>query len=203
MIRPMRPDDVPRVVEIHLASFPGFFLSVLGARFLALLYTCILSDTRGIALVAADDGSRLVGFVAGVTRQEGFYRSLLRRHLVAFAFASVGALVRRPRLLGRLLRALRRPAEAAASSAEACLMSVAVAPTTEGRGVGRALVDAFCGALAARGVDAVCLTTDSHDNDRTNRFYTASGFTRARSFVTADGRAMNEYVKHLNTPDHA
>ena len=202
MIRPMRKEDVPVVVEIHLASFPGFFLSILGSRFLARLYLSILTDDRGIAFVAAEN-DRLVGFVAGVTRQEGFYKSLVRHHLVAFGFASVGPLLRRPNILGRLARALRRSAEAAESSAEACLMSIAVSPTTEGRGVGRALVDAFGRALVERGIDAFCLTTDRDNNDRTNRFYLSTGFTLVRSFVTPDGRAMNEYLKHLDRSDNA
>ena len=37
-IRPMLESDVEAVVEIHLRTFPGFFLSFLGPDFLALLY---------------------------------------------------------------------------------------------------------------------------------------------------------------------
>ena len=37
-VRPMAQADVPLVVETHLSAFPGFFLSFLGPRFLALFY---------------------------------------------------------------------------------------------------------------------------------------------------------------------
>ena len=47
MIRQMERENISRVVEIHLASFPGFFLSFLGARFLSLYYSGICAARRG------------------------------------------------------------------------------------------------------------------------------------------------------------
>jgi predicted N-acetyltransferase YhbS len=72
-----------------------------------------------------------------------------------------------------------------------------VRPSSEGKGIGRQLVLAFCQALAARGVESVCLTTDRDRNDRVNRFYQQLGFRLSRSYVTPEGRAMNEYVRPL------
>ena len=42
--RPMAPGDISRVVEIHLASFPGFFPSLLGPSFLGMYYRGTLDD---------------------------------------------------------------------------------------------------------------------------------------------------------------
>ncbi len=149
-----------------------------------------------MALVWEEDGC-LRGLIAGVLRQQGFYRHLLRRHWLSFAWASLGAALRRPAIIPRLWRALRRPAQAAESAADACLMSIAVEPSCSGKGVGRQLVQSFCQALALRGAPAVCLTTDQVDNERVNRFYVSLGFRLARVFVTPEGRAMNEYVLSL------
>ena len=192
----MRAEDVETVVRIHLESFPGFFLSFLGPRFLRLLYRSIHDDPEGLALVEETD-SRIEGFAVGVRRQAGFYRRLIRRRLFPFAWAALGAAGRRPSVVPRLLRALRRPSEARVAAAEACLMSVAVLPGAEGGGVGRQLVEAFCRAMAGAGVEAVSLTTDADHNDRTNAFYTRLGFTLARTFVTPEGRRMNEYCKRV------
>jgi hypothetical protein len=52
------------MVEVHLQSFPHFFLTFLGSAFLAQLYSGIIADPSGIALVAEKDG-QIVGFVAG------------------------------------------------------------------------------------------------------------------------------------------
>ena len=195
-IRPLNSDDLSSVVEVHLHSFPGFFLTFLGPGFLRLLYRNIAGDPEGILLVAEADNT-LAGFVAGVTRRSGFYRRLIQRQKWAFAWAAGGAVARRPSILPRLWRALRRPTEAAESATEACLMSIAVHPEFQGRGVGTQLVEAFCQELAQRGTPAVCLTTDRDNNEATNQFYQRLNFKLARSFITPEGRAMNEYVRNL------
>ena len=196
-VRPMLSDDLPQVVEIHLRGFPGFFLTFLGHRFLTLLYGGIQSDPEGIVLVASSRG-QIEGFVAGVTLQSGFYQRLIKKQKWAFAAAAVGALLRRPAIAPRLLRALKRPADAQQASAEACLMSIAVRPESQGKGIGSRLAEALCQDLAKRGAHAVCLTTDRDNNDRVNRFYPKLGFRLSRSYITPEGRAMNEYVIFLD-----
>lgn len=192
VLRAMRPEDVPAVVRLHRRAFPGFFLSSLGPAFLRLLYDGILADPDGVASVAVR-GEELSGFVAGVLEQRGFYSRLIRRRKWRFAVASLPALLRRPRIALRLLRALRAPARTEESSAAACLMSIAVDPASEGGGIGAGLVEEFCRRAAAGGASVLCLTTDRDANDRTNAFYRHLGFTIARTFQTPEGRAMNEF----------
>ena len=196
VIRQMMAPDLERIVEIHLESFPGFFLTFLGHDFLILLYQGIQSDPEGIVLVATN-GGQIEGFVAGVLHQSGFYQGLLKKRKWAFVAAALGALLRRPSIAPRLGRALMRPSEVRQSSAEACLMSIAVCPESEGRGIGQQLVEVFCDELARRGASAVCLTTDRDKNDSVNRFYQRLGFRLSNPFVTPEGRAMNEYLMIL------
>jgi ribosomal protein S18 acetylase RimI-like enzyme len=194
MIRTMNDGDVEQVVALHMRSFPGFFLTFLGPRFLRLMYRGIAEDEGGVMLVA-DSGGAIEGFAAGVKQQSGFYSRLLRRAKWSFAFAAASAVLRRPTVVPRLFRALRRPAESVESAAEACLMSIAVDPARAGGGVGKALANAFCDEMARVGAPAVCLTTDRDGNEAVNSFYERLGFTLVRSFRTPEGRWMNEYVK--------
>jgi ribosomal protein S18 acetylase RimI-like enzyme len=196
ILRPAQDADLEQFVDVHCQSFAGFFLTFLGPRFLRLLYQNIGSDSEGVVLVACS-ADRVDGFVAGVLQQSGFYRRLIKHHQWAFARASLGAALRKPSIAPRLLRALRRPAEAEDSAADACLMSVAVRPEAEGRGIGQELVKAFCQELSKRGILAVSLTTDHDNNDRVNQFYQRLGFQLHQVFTTQDGRAMNEYVISL------
>ena len=57
------------------------------------------------------------------------------------------------------------------------------------------------GCLPARGRTArlkqVNLTTDRLGNDAANRFYQQLGFTRSRTYVTPEGREMQEYLIDL------
>jgi len=196
MIRAMKQSDLEAVVEVHLRSFPNFFLTFLGRRFLVLLYAGIQADPGGVVLVA-ESSEGVQGFVAGVLEQEGFYRRLIRGRVLAFGCASFGAMVRRPAIAPRLLRAFGRAGDSRQAVAEACLMSLAVLPGVQRSGVGSELVRAFCRELKARGAKAVCLTTDKDQNDSANNFYEKLGFQVCRSYTTPEKRRMNERVLQL------
>lgn len=195
-MRVARSTDVAAIVETHLQSFPGFFLTFLGRDFLTLLYGQLLIDPVGV-VVMADRSGVADGFAAGVLQQTGFYGRLARQHKWSFARAALAGALRRPAIIPRLLRALKRPAETQQAAAEACLMSIAVRREAAGQAIGQQLVEAFCAELAARGAPAVCLTTDRDHNDSANRFYQRLGFQLRSTFVTPEGRGMNEYVISL------
>lgn len=185
-----------KVVEIHSSSFPTFFLTFLGPRFLYLLYSEILRMPESVALVAMENGEP-AGFVAGVTHQSQFYSQLIRRRLFSFARASLLAAARRPSIVPRLFRALSYSRNSQEASAQALLMSIAVAPYASGKGVGQQLVKAFLAEIQAKGVSSVSLTTDRDNNERTNRFYRQLGFEVTRTYTTPEGRHMNEYLIRL------
>ncbi|HXH37639.1 MAG TPA: GNAT family N-acetyltransferase [Thermoanaerobaculia bacterium] len=193
-VRPMTVDDVIPVAAIHLNAFPGFFLSFLGRHFLRELYRAIVSDDEGIAFVATSSG-QVIGFVAGSASSSGFYRRAAKRRWWRFALASSGAVLRRPLVVRRLLRALYAPPKT--SSEGALLMSLAVDPRLQGTGAGKALVAAFVDAAARRSSKAIVLTTDRIDNDAVNAFYRGLGFVVARDYVTPEGRPMNEYIRYI------
>jgi ribosomal protein S18 acetylase RimI-like enzyme len=195
IIRQAGPSDLDQIVQVHMSSFPGFFLTFLGLRFLKLLYHEIQSNPRGILHVATID-SRVVGFVAGVTDQSGFYRSLVKKRKWDFAFASLNAVLRKPSIVPRLFRALRKSNDLKASI-PACLMSIAVDPNSASIGVGTALIQSFSHEMRCRSISSFCLTTDRDGNDPANSFYRSRNFKFTRTFCTSEGRWMNEYVMEV------
>jgi ribosomal protein S18 acetylase RimI-like enzyme len=74
-------------------------------------------------------------------------------------------------------------------------MSLAVDPSRQHRGIGRALIVAFAERVAIAGVGRLWLTTDAAENDRVIRFYESQGFQRWRDFTTAEGRALVELTR--------
>jgi len=200
-IRLMAADDRARVVEIHQGSFPGFFLSSLGPSFLSLLYDSIRTDTEGIALVHQD--SKVDGFVAGVIDQPAFFRRMRRTRWWRFAFSAAGTVIRRPHILIRLIRSLKLAETSEKATAKACLLSIAVAKESQGQGIGRQLVSAFCLEMKRRNIPAFCLMTDRDQNEATNAFYLRLGFTLSRVLMTPEGRKMNEYLMLLPRKDDA
>lgn len=193
MIRTMHMKDVDQVVAVHLAGFPGFFLSFLGPRFLSLFYSGICSASEGIAFVYSNDNGNPVGFVAGTSNPSGFYSRLLKRKWLQFALASLGSVLKKPSVLRRVARAVFHPSDNPVGDEVAGLFSVGVLPELQGTGAGKALVNAFLDEARARGCTRVFLTTDRDKNEPVNQFYLNLGFVVEREYTTPEGRNMNEY----------
>lgn len=194
-VRRMRSEDVPAVVQLHLRAFSGFFLSFLGPRFLSVLYRSAV-DLDEIALVAITDG-KVAGLVMGSAEPGTFFSRLRRARLLEFGAAALAAVVRRPRAVMRVARALRKPSEAGKPVGTGTLLSIAVDPAAQTRGVGRLLVRAFIHEAAKRGAVRIDLTTDKFDNARVNAFYSGIGFRVAREIATPEGRVLYEYELDL------
>lgn len=197
MITSMSKNDVAAVVKVHLASFPGFFLSYLGPRFLSLYYDGICSAPEGIAFSYLNGSGAPAGFVAGSSNPRGFYSRLLKEDWLRFALASVGAVLRRPSAILRVARGLLHPASNPVGADVAGLFSIGVLPELQGTGAGKKLVEAFLAEARRRGCKRVFLTTDHDDNESVNLFYQKLGFTLERQYETPEGRRMNEYWINL------
>lgn len=193
-VRPARPSEVPAVVDLHLRSFPTFFLSSLGPRFLANLYDDLCSNPDAMLLVADSAQHALVGFVGGVMDESTYFASLRRRRAFAFVTAAAEATIRDPRIVPRLWRARSRDESVSVGRSGATLLTIGVDPNGQTRGVGTQLLHAFEYELATRGVAEYSLTTDARDNDATISFYESRGLRRVRQFHTPEGREMLEFV---------
>ncbi len=184
------------IVDVHIKSFPNFFLTFLGSNFLFLLYKMVSKEKNGI-LIVAKDSNKVVGFVAGVIDQYEFFKKLVFKYKWKFAFTSVKAILKKPKILARLLRALKRSDESIRYSSKTYLMSIAVHPAYQGRGIGKILIEELFKEVIKKGGISVCLTTDKNNNDKVNKFYINLGFKLVRSYKTPEGREMNEYFKSL------
>jgi len=195
-IRSLTYYDISSVVITHLTSFPNFFLTSLGHRFLGLYYESI-HEFGQIGFVAVADG-RIIGFVTGIDNSFGFYRKLLRHKGVRFAIEAALASIRRPSVALRLLRALvKRSPEEPDQTPSITLTSIAVLPGCQASGVGQLLEEAFESEARHRGLKRVRLETDALDNERVLAFYRKRRYLVRRSYVTPEGRRMHEFVKDL------
>jgi len=189
----MKSDDVAAVVRVHLESFPSFFLSFLGPRFLRLYYSGVCSAYEGIAFVYLNADGQTGGFVAGTVNPRRFYSRLLKKQWLRFTLASAAAIFRKPQTIRRIAMAFFHPSENPNGENVAGLYSIGVLPELHGSGVGKKLVLRFLEEAKRRGCVRVSLTTDRENNDRVNRFYQTLGFAIGRQYETPEGRKMNEY----------
>lgn len=195
-IREMKLKDLEEIVNIHLNSFQGFFLSFLGPKFLMLFYKGIISSTLGVGFVYIDN-NRIEGFICGAINPSDFFHNLLRTKWFHFSIASLGAILKKPSIIPRLLRAINSPSSSSKGDKKATLMSIGIDSQVQGKGVGGILVQNFLKELKSKGIYEVNLTTDRLNNKRANQFYKKLGFTLKRYFTTPEDREMNEYIIKL------
>lgn len=185
-------ESIRALSRLHTRAFPDFFLTQLGVGFLDALYEGYLSDERSGIIVAEENG-KLAGFIAYSYDYPNFYKGLIKNHLFKFAFCSMGAAIRHPSFIKRLLGAFKKSDSVVKDEKYVELASICVDPDMGKKGIGSKLIDHLKGMVDLNKFAYINLETDAVNNDGVNRFYRMNGFKLARSYFSSEGRKMNEY----------
>lgn len=180
------------MVRVHIDSFPGEYLVLLGPGFLRAFYGYYI-DHGGIVMVAVEPDGTVLGLVAGGAPQ--MRSQFLRRHAVRFLLTAIGKSFVHRRVLQRNLehfgsgiRAIARkmkllkasaapPAPEPPAGTWSNLLSICADPKARGRGVGQALMEAFRQESAARGYRTMRLSVHN-DNLAAIRLYEKCGWAK-------------------------
>ena len=173
------------MARCHLEAFPGTFMTLMGERWLEALYGFYLDQSRGVCIVAADEGGNVVGLAVGGDPgiRDKFLRYALYRypHLIAAGFFRA-ALVRQV-LIGEVTRRFTGSASVAVASEDfdprhapvGNLLSIGIVPHARGSGIARALLRRFESECATRGYRSLKLSV-LRSNSRAIGFYTKLGW---------------------------
>ncbi len=184
------------VVEVHMESFQGFFLTFLGRGFLKHLYRGFVEHPdSGLLLVT--DNFKVVGFLAYSRDMSAFYKYLLNKHVITFAFYALLGFLRRPRVFFRLMRALGYSRNAKRAENYIELSSIGVHPKYSRSGIGTMLVRELKAKANHMTGDYIKLETDAENNGGVNQFYIDNGFVLHHIYETPEKRKMNEYRFYL------
>lgn len=200
VVRSANTGEIATIVVLHERAFEGYFLTMMGPKFLALYYELVIESDDGVIIVGSH-GGRIVGFVAGSVDPAGFYQRMSSNKL-RFVMPLARALIRRPILLSRALFNVRKVRNAGRGDSMyghdvAELTSIAVDPDQSGLGIGGVLVDAFLSHVRDLGMLGVSLTTDAINNESVNAFYTKKGFQLIETQNASGERPMNIYKVEL------
>lgn len=186
------PSVVNAIVTIHLETFTGFFLTFMGKGFLRQMYSAYTThDKSGLLVAFVED--QPVGFLAFSGDMSGLYKHMIKTRLIPFAWFSLGALLRKPKVFVRLLRAFLKPAETKRNEEYIELSSIGVKPDVKAKGIGTELINELKKNFDSEKYAYIALETDATNNDAVNRFYESNGFKLVREYETPEGRKMNEY----------
>ena len=183
---------IEQITDIHLKTFKGFFLTFLGKGFLKELYKGYAEHQRSGLLVAEEDG-KILGFLAYSEELGSLYKYLIKNKLIQFAWYSFWAFLRKPSSMMRLFRAFLKPKESAREDSYIELASIGVLPEQKGKNIGTKLIERLQSMFDGEKFAYIKLETDAENNESVNDFYKKNGFVLSASYVTIEGRKMNEY----------
>lgn len=184
---------VSEIVEVHMQSFTGFFLTFLGRGFLKQLYKGFIEyDGSGI-ITAINSEGEIVGFLAYSNDLSGFYKHLIKKYLFHFFLYASISFFKKPKHFFRLFRALKYAGEAKRDEKYIELSSIGVLPEAEGSGIGSMLINELKKNTDFKKYSYIKLETDASNNEKTNKFYQKNGFILDHEYKTSEGRKMNEY----------
>lgn len=195
LIKDCSKDDIITlngIVEIHIKTFKGFFLTFLGKGFLKHLYKGFCAH-KNSGLIAAELNGRTVGFLAYSENLSGFYKYLICHSLIPFAWYGLCAFLKRPSSFMRLVRAFLKPGESKRDENYLELSSIGVLPDMKNMDIGSSLINALKERFDHDRFSYIKLETDANDNEKVNRFYVKNGFECICTYETPEGRKMNEY----------
>lgn len=196
-VRNAKYDDVERIVEIHINAFEGFFLTFLGPEFLRLLYKGFID--KGVLRVAVLD-SKVIGFSAGTEQPDIFFSNLRKEKWLSFFLAATPSLIRKPSLVfKKLYGALFYKGDSVERLNNSFLLSsLAVDPHSEGKGIGKFLINDLNEILSEKRIsETVYLITDKNENSSVLGFYNKCGFSIESEFKQSGQREMLRLIKSL------
>lgn len=185
-------DIIKSVVDIHIKTFTGFFLTFMGKGFLKQMYASYCMHDNSELLVAIENDVP-VGFCAYSSEMSSLYKYMIKTKLMPFAWYSLGAFFRKPAVFMRLIRAFLKPSESKREESYVELASIGVSPEAKSNGIGTKLINYVKNDVDFNRFEYICLETDAIDNDTVNSFYVKNGFELERTYETHEGRKMNEY----------
>lgn len=190
--------DIDKIVKLHLIAFEGYFLSLLGSRFLKHFYKSFL-ETDKATLIVSERNMDVLGFVAVVFEPEFFFKDLKKRKGFMLFVSALPSLLKRPNLVIRKLihGFFYRGGNFIKPENAALISSIGVNPSSKGLGVGRSLMKSAEGSATQKNKDNIYLTTDKYKNERVLCFYESNGYSVAKEFKQAGERVMLVLTKVL------
>jgi ribosomal protein S18 acetylase RimI-like enzyme len=180
---------IPGMVQCHIKSFPGRFMTEMGHYWLCSLYRFFINHHRSICRVAVDVDGQIIGLAVGGNPhiREEFLKSALFRypHIIFWKFLSK-RLVRRV-LLQELTRKLLRKHTTENSVniktpsvriRSGNLLSICVVHDCEGTGFGGKLIESFQLTCKTEGYEQLTLSV-LKENNHAAAFYKKHGWRQS------------------------
>jgi len=170
----LQPVHSHHVAKLHIEGIPTGFISSLGIEFLTCLYEAIAQSKSSFGFVAEEENS-ILGFVAFTSNLNKLYKSVVLKKgwLFALLLASRMFSLQQIKKVFETLFYPSRVKKMDLPSAE--LLSIVIAPQSQGKGLGGQLLQKGLAECAKRKLDKVKVLV-SVNNEPANKLYLKCGF---------------------------
>lgn len=193
IVKKLDVSQVKNIALLHDDSFPDFFLTTLGKRFLEVFYKSIILHSDGIA-VGVFENESLLAFAIGSSKKGGFYSDIFKRNFFQLGFYCLPSLIRKPQIGKRIFKSLFSKSVSEDFLLEnATLLSICIDPKQSKKGLGTIILKEF-EKEAFQLSNGISLTTDYFSNETVNGFYLKNNYKLISNFNQGD-RKMNLYYK--------
>ncbi len=144
--------DAHAIARLQSENITTAFISKLGQKFMAILYSSLIAFPGGSVIVAVNTPGEIVGFVAGVNDTAAFYKYFLRNNFLKASFSLLPGVLSLDRIR-KVFETLMYGKRTQGISVKAELLSIAVAKDYQKQGVGSMLVEGLISGFKAKGID--------------------------------------------------
>jgi ribosomal protein S18 acetylase RimI-like enzyme len=193
-IEQLRPEWIAEVAQIHMDALPNDFLPGLGFNFLnTVFYPGVLKSNHAKTFVAVADNQPL-GFVIVAQNSSRLFSEIVRDNFWEFIkiglLTSLSSFAQFKKNIQILLSSLKK--DAASQYGE--IYEIAVRPDSQGRGMGKMLVQASEDYLKQKGLPGISIKT-RRDNTAWIQFFLRQGWQLSHE-INLIG---NQYVILIST----
>ncbi len=196
----MNSSDFKTIAKLHRKGIPFGFLSSLGENFLTRLYYGISKAPGSCVIVERDEKGEVIGFISASLSIGRCYRYVLTHNFISLGFSLLPILIsilNIKRIFETIKYPFKKGKDNTGSSIEAELLSIAVADSARGKGVGKRLIKELEKFFIGQGHEGMYKVVTYAADPVSNAFYLGAGFTFSRNFVHHNN-PMKEYVKVLS-----
>lgn len=173
-------EDLKQIAKIHKEQFPTHYLGQFNQNLLICFYSYLL-DSKNV-FVVAEESNRILGFVIG--GEWKYIESKLNQFIKENVLKYVWQIAIHPKTWAKsaqkLISLIHKPKHDYVlldDTEKYTLLSIATAKNSQGKGIGRSLVEAFDAEIKKIGTRYFLSVQDTNEN--AIRFYKRKGFKQA------------------------
>lgn len=197
------------IAALHIQEIHHGMLPILGQKFLARLYFGIANAPESCIYVVRDN-SKIIGFIAGTADIKRCYQSILLKDWLSLSFLALNSALQ-IHMLKNILTLLIYPFRSSATTQHAVencervrseILTVAVDPSFQRKGVGRKLIEAFEEDLARWNITGYYRVATNIAEENSNSFYRRVGFIPCHQ-VKHNQLTLQVYLKPVQEVLHS